>query len=121
MSWRGAPVYVAAQDLATWVTLRAESWPGPTGWQLALRSTTEALDLVQALALALTFPDQRSASQQRADQAIVRLRETLRLATATGLLSHRQLRYACSRLAEIGRMLGGWRKQTDRARDPPTP
>lgn len=121
MSWRGAPVYVVAHDLATWIVLRTETWPNTVGRQLAERAIAEALDLVQALAIALTFPDARCTSQQVADQAIVRLRETLRLAAAAGLLSRRQLRHATARLAEVGRMLGGWRKRTARARSPPPP
>lgn len=65
------------------------------------------------VSLALTFPASRSRHLEAADEAVVRLRELLRLAQELGLISPGGLRYASGRLLVIGRMIGGWRKRTE--------
>ncbi len=110
MSWRDAPLYVEASDLASWV-LRSASWTEPGGQHLARCVAAAAFDLVTAVSLALTFPQRRAAHLERADEAIVVLRTGLRLARGLELLSGRSLRFACERLRIIGRMVGGWRKR----------
>ena len=115
MSWRDAPLYVEAHDLASWV-LRKAAWKEPEGQQLAPRVAAVAFDLVAEVSLALTFPHRRAAHLERADEAIVRLRTGLRLARELELLSGRGLRFACERLRIIGRMVGGWRKRVETQR-----
>ena len=80
MSWRDAPLYVEAHDLAVWVVGRAASWRQPGARCLAPRIAGAACDLVDAVALALTFPPSRAAHLERADASIVVLRTELRLA-----------------------------------------
>jgi hypothetical protein len=70
-----------------------------------------ATGLCVSISLALSFPAVRERHQQDADEAIVRLRERLRLARDLGLLSAGGARYAHGELLELGRMLGGWRKR----------
>ena len=120
MSWRDAPLYIHATDLAQWCVQRASGWSGPLGDRLGRDLHAAALELVDQVALALTFPSDRAAHLAAADATVVRLRERLRLAQCVGLLSADQHRFACERLAEAGRMIGGWRKRLDRrAREPP--
>ena len=70
--------------------------------------------------MALTFPEGRAAQLQAADEAVVRLRERLRLAGALGLLSPGALRQLTGQLSAIGRMIGGWRRRLGpHARAPP--
>lgn len=118
MSWRDAPLYVEAAALARTVGERATVWTGAS--PLAGTTLEVALSLVDAVALALTFPETRAAHLEAADHAVVRLRERLRLAGALGLLSPGALRHATGRLQLIGRMIGGWRRRRGpQARDPP--
>jgi len=120
MSWRDAPLYVQSRDLAAWVMERAARWTGAEGDRLGRDTHAAARDLVEACALALTFPARRGDWLEAADVAALRLRERLRLAALLGLLSRRQLRFVDGRLAEVGRMIGGWRKRhARRARGPP--
>ncbi len=114
MSWRDAPLYVEAFDLARWVAERAGKWQHPPMAELATRS---ACDLLATVALALTFPRARHQHPGQADAGIVRLRMLLRLAQSLGLLSGGGLRYAAGRLQAIGRMVGGWRKRLRRRED----
>lgn len=113
MSWRDAPLYTEANDLAAWLVARAATWQKPGASCLAPRIAGAACDLVDAVALALTFPVNRGAYLERADASIVVLRTELRLAEQLGVISGRRLRFACERLRTIGRMVGGWRKRVD--------
>ncbi len=115
MSWRDAPLYVEAHDLAAWLVARAATWRQPAAACLAPRIAGAACDLVDAVALALTFPIRRAAHLERADASIVVLRTELRLAEQLDVVSARGLRFACERLRTIGRMVGGWRKRVDPA------
>ena len=112
MSWRDAPLYVEAYDLAGWLLKRVED---EADLQLGQRITGAACDLVETVALALTFPERRAAYLERADAKVVVLRTRLRLARQLGILSARRLRFACDRLRKIGRMVGGWRKRVQPA------
>jgi hypothetical protein len=117
MSWRDAPLYVHAHDLARWVLERTGGWgePEAAGGPLQLQVAAAACDLLTGASLALTFPATRPRHLEQADEAIVRLRVLLRLARDLGLLSAGGTRYATGRLSEIGRMIGGWRKRVDRS------
>lgn len=111
MSWRDAPLYVEAHDLARWLLERAATWEDG---EPAHRVAGSACDLLEAVALALTFPARRAEHLEAADGAIVRLRCQLRLARELGLLSPGGQRFAAGRLLAIGRMVGGWRKRVDK-------
>ncbi len=113
MSWRDAPLYVEAHDLASWILPRVAAWPRPAGRYLAGRVAAAAFNLVAEISLALTFPKSRASHLEQADEAIVVLRTGLRLARGLNLLSSRRLRFACERLRIIGRMVGGWRKRLE--------
>lgn len=112
MTWQRAPLYVQAHDLARWLLERAGCWQTPPEAHLGRALAEQALELVSAVSLALTFPAARAVHQERADDGIVRIRTTLRLARDVGALSPRQMRYAGGELDAIGRMLGGWRRST---------
>jgi hypothetical protein len=113
MSWRDAPLYVHSHDAARWVIQRALAFP-PNSAPLAHRLTTSACDLLDSVALALTFPDRRSEHLRAADEAIVRLRVELRLAKDLALISAGGVRHVGSNLTAAGRMVGGWRKRVGR-------
>lgn len=120
MSWRDAPLHVEATSLCQDVLTRSSSWAGPGAAPLAAPCAEAALALGEAVALALTFPEGRAAQLQAADEAVVRLRERLRLAGALGLLSPGALRQLTGQLSAIGRMVGGWRRRLGpHARAPP--
>lgn len=115
MSWRDAPLYIATFDLAQWVLRRVDAEEGvpPTASRVCLshRILAAVTDLVELVSLALTFPEHRDLHLRSADETVVRLRVELRLAHGLGQLPTRSHEHACRRLAEIGRMIGGWRKR----------
>ena len=121
MSWRDAPLYVDAHDLARWVLERTSSWPPERDRLLGLPLASAACELVCEVSLALTFPHGRPRHLERADRALVRLRVLLRLARDLALVSSGGHRFAAGRLRVIGRMIGGWRKRVDRRDRRPAP
>jgi hypothetical protein len=102
-----APLYVAAHDLAVEVARG--------GGVAGARAVGAALDLVEAVALAVTFPAGRAVQLGRADEAVVRLRVALRIAVDLGERSEGAALALHARLLEVGRMIGGWRRELRRA------
>ena len=79
-----------------------------------------ALEILDRVSLALTFPDRRVPLLRQADEAVVRLRMRLRLAIEAGSLSSGAFRKLSGQLLAIGRMLGGWQRRLEPgARAPP--
>ncbi len=114
MSWRDAPLYIEAHDLASMVHERVERWRPTAAAALADGLCRASQDLLVAVSLALTFPLRRSEHLRVADEAVVRTRVLLRLALDGGLISPGWNRQAAGRLLGIGRMIGGWRKRCAR-------
>lgn len=112
MSWRNAPLYIEAHDIAVDVTARVAKLPDRHR-VLGERMAGAALDLLEGVSIALTFPGVRPAALRRADEAIVRLRVSLRVAREHGLISPGAVRHVARRLRAAGRMLGGWRRRID--------
>ena len=110
MSWRDAPLYVEAFDLAAWLLPRTERWPATLGDA----SAAAARDVVLAVARALAFPDRRRTHLQVADEALQDLRVLLRLARTLDHLTAAQHRFVAARIEASGRMLGGWRRRVAR-------
>ena len=115
MSWREAPLYVEAHDLARWIGERSKGWPADSRREVGAHLIAAACELLTAVGLALTFPHSRRGHLETADAAIVRCRLLLRLARDLCLVSPGGNRFAAGRLAEIGRMVGGWQKQVERS------
>ncbi len=59
MSWRDAPLYVEAHDIARDVVERVDRWPA--GTELAAPFADAAVTLLTSVSLALTFPETRAA------------------------------------------------------------
>ena len=108
-----APLYVRAHDLAVWLDRGTAAWPSPVG-DLALAVRAAARRLACESALSLTFRDRRIAHLDEADEAIVRLREMLRIAVDLEIMDRKRLRHPAAELADIGRIIGGWRKRLKR-------
>ncbi len=108
MSWRHAPLYVRAHDLARWHL--AHFRDAASYRELVAAASAAMVELLCSLALALTFPASRDRHREQADEALVRVRTLGSLACELSLMSPRQLRYMSGELVVLGRMLGGWRR-----------
>lgn len=108
-------VFARCYDLLAWLMPKAEKFPRAFRFNVTQRLMDAALDLQEALFKAQS---QRGAARltalRHADAALSRLRLYLRLAHKWRWLSAGQFEHASGIVAEIGRLLGGWLKQTAR-------
>jgi hypothetical protein len=107
-SWRHAPLYVEAHDLALWLDRHGRD---DSQGELAKDLGATGREFLFQVSRALAFPAARAAALEAADGAALRLRVLLRVAAEVGDLSPSQLRFVSGRVERAGRMLGGWRRQ----------
>jgi hypothetical protein len=100
-------------DLLAWLVPRSQSFPRPFRHTVTQRMMDAALDAREAVLEAQTRrAEARVAALRSADVALGRLRLYLRLAHHWRWLSDGQYRHVSEMVAEIGRLLGGWLKQS---------
>ena len=116
MKYAEAPLYTPAYDLCRDLLQRTRRFPKDQRFVLGQRIANAALDLVDSVVGALVSSDlDRTRTLLAADQALIRLRVSLRLARDLELLSQRQLVHSTTALTTIGRMVGGMRRQHSHA------
>lgn len=111
-------LFVRLFDLLAWLVPRTESFPRPFRHSVTQRLLDAALDCQDA---ALAAQARRGAARQHhlaeADAALARLRLYLRLAHHWHWLNDGQHEHASRLVAEVGRLLGGWIRQSTAATD----
>lgn len=103
-----APVYTHAWALARWVTLHCGKQRREAHGPLLDRLEGAAQDVLEAVALALSFREGRLDQLRVANTALVRLRMSARLAREATLLEARQLTHVMTEAETVGRMVGAW-------------
>lgn len=111
MSPDQAPLYIDAYDLTRDVFDRATRLPRQHRSVLARHLQESAFDLLTAVTLALQFRERRGVRLHEADEALARLRLSIRLGRDATVISERAAQALIARLDAIGRQLGGWRRQ----------
>jgi len=106
-------ILVRTFDLLDWLMPKAERFPKAQRFVVTQRLTGAALDLQEALfdANARTGR-QRLNHLEAADAHLDKLRLYLRLAHQWHWLTGNQYLHVSRMVAEVGRLLGGWLKQT---------
>jgi len=106
-----SPLFSRLHDFLLWLLPQAAKFPRMYRFTLAERVQRQALDLQETLiAAGLRRGPERAAHLRQADVRLAQLRQTIRLCCDLSLLTVRQYEHAADRLAEIGRLLGGWQK-----------
>lgn len=104
-------IFTRTFDLLVWLLPRCERFPRAQRFVVTKRLQDAALDFQEALYNASAFSGKtRSEKLQHADAHLNKLRLYLRLAFQFGWLSSGQYEHVSQMVAEIGRLLGGWRK-----------
>ncbi len=102
-------------DLLAWLLPKVEKFPKAHRFTVTQRVMDAALDCQDAVFLAQSRRGtRRLAALWDADTALNRLRLYLRLAHHWQWLSEGQYEHVSAQVAEIGRLLGGWIRQTNR-------
>lgn len=106
-------------DLLEWLVPKGESFPRPFRPTVTARLLGAALDLSEQL---LDAQAHRGALRRdrlaQADASLNKLRLYLRLAHRWRWLSDGQYEHVSRMVAEIGRLLGGWMRQSAAASNP---
>ena len=104
-------LYVRAYDLTKWLIERGQRFPKNQRFVIGARLQTATLDLLDMVSLGLLQREDRPQRLRKADEALARIRIAVRLSRDLGVLSERQAEHAGREIAEVGRMLGGWRRR----------
>jgi len=106
-------IFTRTFDLLTWLLPTTNHFPRAHRQTFTRRLLDAAFDLRERLEEAnLRRGLQRGQCLDLADGALARLRLYLRLASRWGWLSPAQYGHVAEMVAEVGRLLGGWRKAT---------
>lgn len=109
-------IFARVFDLLEWIVPRGEGFPRKYRHTVTARLLAAALDLPEHLYTAQARRGKlRSSALSDADAALNRLRLYLRLAHRWRWLSDGQYEHVSRMVAEIGRLLGGWVRQTQRS------
>jgi four helix bundle protein len=107
------PIFTRTFDFLTWLLPATNKFPRAQRHTFTRRLLEAAFDLRERLEEAnMRKGRARLERLDRADEALARVRLYLRLATRWGWLSKGQYQHVAKMAAEIGRLLGGWKKVT---------
>lgn len=105
------PIFTRTFDLLAWLLPATNHFPRSYRHSFTRRLLDAAFDLSESLLEAnLRYGEARLERLARADEALDKLRHYLRLAARLNWLGPGQYEHVAAIVAEIGRLLGGWRK-----------
>jgi len=105
-----APVVMKTYDFIQWIVPKLEKFPRSQRFLLGDRIQTTLLDVLEGLIEASYTKDKVSILNE-ANLKLEKLRFLIRLSKDMRYLSVKHSQFASERLLEIGKMLGGWRKE----------
>lgn len=107
-------IFARANDLLAWLLARSEGFPKAQRFVVTARLQNAVLDLCELLheANARAIPRERLSCLEQADACLGKLRMYTRLAQGWGWLTAGQYAHVGKMIAEVGRLLGGWMRQT---------
>ena len=107
------PIFIRTFDMLAWLLPATNNFPRTYRHSFTQRLLEAAFDLSEYLQEAnLRHGQARLERLTRADEALDKLRHYLRLAARLNWLGPGQYEHVAAMVAEIGRLLGGWRKVT---------
>jgi hypothetical protein len=107
------PIFTRTFDFLTWLLPLSNHFPRAQRLTLTRRLLDAAFDLREHLEAANAVKGHpRLELLDQADLDLSRVRTYLRLAAGWSWITSGQYQHAAGMLAEIGRLLGGWKKAT---------
>lgn len=106
-------IFTRTFDLLQWLIPRTEKFPKSQRFIITQRLLNAALDFQEKLFEANVFKGQkRLENLQAADASLMKLRLYLRLTVQFQWLTQGQYEHISRMVEELGKLLGGWIKQT---------
>lgn len=113
MNKDSTPLFARTFDFLTWLVPVTNNFPRSQRFVVTQRLLDAALDFQEAIVEANNRRARaRLERLDRADAALDKVRLYLRLTQQWGWLTPGQYQHASAMVAEMGRLLGGWRKQS---------
>lgn len=109
-----SPIFTRTYDLLRWLLPLAQQLPRTHRSGLARQLPDTVFRLQRLLLRAARRPDMAGELLQEADAALAELRLLLRLAHDLKAISHGQYEEGARYTTEIGRLLGGWLRTTEK-------
>jgi len=107
-------IFTRTHDLLLWLLPKSEDFPRLYRSTVTQRLMDAALDFQEALLEAQGYQDNiRLRHLRQADVHLNKLRQYLRLVHQWRWLSHGQYEHVSQIVRELGRLLGGWIRQTE--------
>ena len=98
-------------DFTRWLLERIDSFPKNQRFIFGTRLADHALEVMELLVEA-AYSNHKAVLLAQINRKIEMLRWLVRLANDRKVLTEKQYLFACQGLAECGRMVGGWLKQS---------
>ena len=109
------PLFTKTHDFTVWLLKHTQRFPKNLRQSYTVRLESTCLDFQEQLMLANAARGAaRRTHLQAADGKLLYLRSLLRYTIDFELLGGRQVQFAAQCVDELGRLLGAWRKGTDR-------
>jgi hypothetical protein len=106
-------LFTRAFDFLSWLLARTMDFPRSQRFVVTKRLQDAALDFYELIIEANGLQGRaRQQRQQQADIALNKVRHYLRLSARWDWLNKGQYEHASQAVAELGRLLGGWIRQT---------
>ena len=110
-------VHIRLRELLAWLLPHTAAWPREQRHGVTQHVVAVALGMHDALIAARHgSPSQRSESLREADIRLDQLRQYLQLAWHWQWMSDGQYQHVCRLTAELGRLIGGWRRKAQSLR-----
>ena len=108
-----SPLFVRTYEMLLWLIPQVQKFPRAYRFSLAERIQRLALDFQDSLVSAgKSQGEARRQWLQRADVQLAQLRLWVRLAKDLSLFTVRRYEHVSRLVVEVGRLLGGWIKQS---------
>ena len=108
-----SPLFTRTHDLLLWLIPEVQKFPRVHRFGLAERIQRLALDFQDAIVAAgKSKGAERVNWLHKADITLEQLRSWMRITREMGLITVRQYEHAARLVNEVGRLLGGWIKQS---------
>ena len=104
------PAVQKAYDLGKEILPRVAKYPKEYRYSLGERLNDNALDIIELLVQA-TYTREKARLLDQANVKLERMRFLLRLSHELGALSTKGFEHVMKMVTELGRQIGGWRKQ----------
>jgi hypothetical protein len=111
MSQDELPIFVKWMDFLNWLLPTTEKFPKRVRFVFVERINNLALDVIEDIIEARYSRFEKPVLKQL-NLKLEKLRVLLRICQSQSYLSHKSYHYAVKKIDEVGRMAGGWLKQS---------